>query len=1619
NNNSNNLSNDKKHGQILYELKRMFAYLLESERKSYNPKTFCKVYTMAHQPLNTGDQKDMTEFFTDLITKLEEMSDELKTLVRELFCGILTNIVLSFDCPHLSRKLEEFYTVRCQVADMKDLYESLNELTVKDTLEGDNMYTCSKCAKKVRAEKRVCFRKLPKILCLNTMRYTFNMVTMQREKVNTHFSFPMQLDMSGYMEKNLIDPDKLVADDDENIQNESMNMSTTSTANKSVNTPSELSLFELIGVTVHTGTAEGGHYYSFIRDRVKRHTASTTSNATDEQLLPQQQDSQPRWYLFNDADVKPFDPNQIANECFGGEITSKGYDQAQDRFLDFQFEKTHSAYMLFYERIDHVSSSPTQVDLVAQGQQSQPQQIDTTISLLSPAATTTTTTTTLLLKENQIYSIPADIVDWIWEDNRRFIRDRHLFDHHYFTFMWQICHQPMNTIIKEQDQSSFFLLPIQLAITFVFETYIHAKEKPTMLNWVEYLSKQFTASKPAAIWFLSHMTNDDTWLIKVLVKCPNHTIRQMFERVLLDVLHKLRSSSDSQSNLSADSSSVVVQKFLRKYLSLLSDGLRLPIRYMSEYFAFLHDFARNGCDECYLLLDCLCIKQLVTFYMLHRRQQKSSQQNLVGNDDQSNSEDEQNPSIPQSINNTSSSNCCIDDDVIPLNEHQSTRLNRPAIFEKMFPLIVLLLEAARLRTQPTSSLSPPSSSQQQLQGYELNEADLSSLIGTDVDFQFIQQQILDNINLKSTASIIQLICYNKHILANKLCTLLCTWIHKYQQDANHLQAFFKIFTYLVEQYPPITLTTTNDTSNNTKSQSDDQSQFETIVRPDLSWTNFSTLIVHHINKLIEICAVQVFDWFNTVLLKSSFIQQWVLNNIRPWLKPYLLYNSQTRIRTLIAQLLVTLVPSQTFRQTYRATKYYQTLSRQPLSTTITSTGSNSGAITSLLNIQTTTNTTAISNAPLAHLFDVQQFQQYPADFTQETHDIIKQLLFYLLNILNDINQEQLHDHPHIFDSQQRLTQYASCLIHFTRYPNEKLLAIEYIRPLCTLMLSPKLTEDHHMNNLNKLVLFILLHQLCSSPNNTNNNNVITTILNTHSEFKQQLPQYLIVVDHEDQELVLYNRLFLYIYYSLLREFCQTSREYTKHLAQHKNLLWALKNVLPYIHLYQNACEELVNIVKLICKKQTQSKLDSSIDVNVLQTIDNNSNSDERIIFEFKKEFYQLLFRQFDARICWSTMFDLIKDICPGTTTHEEYYQIIIRRGLSTLSTIFSILYQYYHEQCSPLSQHLSFQADLIQLLTLFCHLLDTYKYYTDQKQQTTYVRPLKDALEQWKEKMDLLTKLFQLLNSFNTTELRQKTFDVIKKIIVTLNIQDLTLICTHIKVIHEQSSIQHHQQLGPYFPRRNIKQQTLPQIPRQIFRPHFGMYFKTQLLETSKGRDLDFDRSVHSYYSPYHNLIDNIARLAYNQTALNGSIMNLLILVACEGAYMHFTFFPILFLEIYDSTETSARVIIQDILQTSPSYYLHRYIEIVLIDERISLFQTEIYRFLHIYLPLILNVSTNSSTTSTHTSGSDQIAIFNQRLQQLLTKTIDICLQSITNEMQTNLGETSVFQYNMIVLTTM
>ena len=493
------LAAEGRHASTLKELQKMFAYLRDSERKAYNPLSFCKTYQMDHQSLNNGEQRDMTEFFIDLLSKMEEMTPDLKRTVKTLFGGVQTNSVVSLDCNHVSRTLEDFFTVRCQLSDRRtrNLHQSLQEVTVKDTLEGDNMYTCSQCNKKVRAEKRACFKKLPKILSLNIMRYMYNMLNMQKvEKVNTHFSFPFQLDMSPYMERNLIPKDKEDVDK-EKVGKEGQ------PGQEEEEDPNVSYEYELIGVTVHTGTAEGGHYYAFIRDRTGRRGGD-------------------RWYSFNDAEVKPFDPAQIAAECFGGEVNSRAYDQVTEKYMDMNIEKTNSAYMLFYERVDRpaeagpsraASSSAEAAEAIARGE----------------------------------VELSEELEEWIWQDNVNFIQDNNVFDHTYFNFMWQMVGHIPTTLIgagpssRQQDHGGdITLLSAKLATSFFLESFIHAKEKLNIVQWVELLTKQFDSSTAACGWFLDHMAGDTNWPTTIFLRCQVGTIRQMFHRLCIHVIQKLR-----------------------------------------------------------------------------------------------------------------------------------------------------------------------------------------------------------------------------------------------------------------------------------------------------------------------------------------------------------------------------------------------------------------------------------------------------------------------------------------------------------------------------------------------------------------------------------------------------------------------------------------------------------------------------------------------------------------------------------------------------------------------------------------------------------------------------------------------------------------------------------------------------------------------------------------------------------------------------------------------------------------------------------------------------------------------------------------------------------------------
>ncbi|KAK5019008.1 hypothetical protein LTR39_000648 [Cryomyces antarcticus] len=156
--------------------------------------------------------------------------------------------------------------------------------------------TCLRCMKseyKRLPRTGTCLEEVPDHLVLNLKRFDFDMTQNIRFKINDTFEFPRKIDMSAYRIEQFFEP--------------------------KVPTPEDC--FELVGVLVHLGSAENGHYYSFIRQR------------------PYLEGEEDKWINFNDDRAETFDPKRLAKECFGGSF-SKG-----------------TAYMLFYQRSSTINNS--------------------------------------------------------------------------------------------------------------------------------------------------------------------------------------------------------------------------------------------------------------------------------------------------------------------------------------------------------------------------------------------------------------------------------------------------------------------------------------------------------------------------------------------------------------------------------------------------------------------------------------------------------------------------------------------------------------------------------------------------------------------------------------------------------------------------------------------------------------------------------------------------------------------------------------------------------------------------------------------------------------------------------------------------------------------------------------------------------------------------------------------------------------------------------------------------------------------------------------------------------------------------------------------------------------
>lgn len=114
-----------------------------------------------------------------------------------------------------------------------------------------------------------------------------------------------------------------------------------------------------------------------------------------------------------------------------------------EKYLDFSFEKTNSAYMLFYERRSKektpkksVSSNAMEVSKPEEAQASTSAQSDENKDC-NNEKTANQIDCDAEVKEKKIVRkkvslLSKDLEEWIWQDNRHYLEDRNIFEHTYF-----------------------------------------------------------------------------------------------------------------------------------------------------------------------------------------------------------------------------------------------------------------------------------------------------------------------------------------------------------------------------------------------------------------------------------------------------------------------------------------------------------------------------------------------------------------------------------------------------------------------------------------------------------------------------------------------------------------------------------------------------------------------------------------------------------------------------------------------------------------------------------------------------------------------------------------------------------------------------------------------------------------------------------------------------------------------------------------------------------------------------------------------------------------------------------------------------------------------------------
>jgi ubiquitin C-terminal hydrolase len=224
--------------KITYHLSRLIKFSYENDNIRIAPCSFKKIIGEKDSLWSELEHQDSQEFYTFLITQLEEECGKITDLlpikyndnddnivlkilahkhihtsekkdyspIKDLFMGyFISNIECSF-CSTLSPSFESFLTIPLSIPiNKKDkdqkftLNECLDLFVKNERLDKDNKLTCDICGIKNRSLKKIQLWKAPEILVFQLKRFVTNNYGIATSKITNQVTYPINdFDISDY-----------------------------------------------------------------------------------------------------------------------------------------------------------------------------------------------------------------------------------------------------------------------------------------------------------------------------------------------------------------------------------------------------------------------------------------------------------------------------------------------------------------------------------------------------------------------------------------------------------------------------------------------------------------------------------------------------------------------------------------------------------------------------------------------------------------------------------------------------------------------------------------------------------------------------------------------------------------------------------------------------------------------------------------------------------------------------------------------------------------------------------------------------------------------------------------------------------------------------------------------------------------------------------------------------------------------------------------------------------------------------------------------------------------------------------------------------------------------------